>query len=114
MSDNGANMVSWVLNGEAVESPADFLTEQDVAGGFFVPVNLVQPIRSRLTIDLQVEGLCFTFPQIPHEFAVTRPESVRQLGAAGAALVDAFARKADCIRTMAQLLACWLKGWPSA
>jgi hypothetical protein len=44
------------LDGKDLESLAGCLAELDAVGGFFVPINLVQPIRARLRIDVQVEG----------------------------------------------------------
>lgn len=78
------------LDGAEVESLADFLAGMELAGGFFVPVELVQPIRARCPIDLQMEGLCFTYPQIPSGFSVTRPEFVRRLESSDAALMEAL------------------------
>jgi len=48
-------------------------------GGLFVPAELVQPIRVRRRIVLEAEGLCFTYPEVPRDFTVTRPELVRRL-----------------------------------
>lgn len=61
-----------------VEQLADFLAQLDV-GGFFVPTGLVAPIRSRRRVRLVVEGLCFTYRNLPVTFAVSRPEYVSQL-----------------------------------
>jgi hypothetical protein len=41
------------------------------------------------------EGLCFTYPEIPREFAANRPEYARQLGVADLALMDVLLGKAD-------------------
>ena len=78
------------LDSEGLERLADFLTGLDTAGGFLVPVELVPPIRTRCHIDLEVEGLCFTYPQIPRGFKVTRPEFARRLEGADASLLGAL------------------------
>jgi GNAT superfamily N-acetyltransferase len=73
-----------------LESLADFLAQLDTASSFMVPSGLVQPIRARLPIDYDAEGLCFTFPETPEPFHVWRPELVRQLAAGDGALVEAL------------------------
>ena len=78
------------LDSAGLESLADFLAHLELAGGFFVPIELVQPIRARCQIDLHMEGLCFTYPQIPRGFSIARPEFVRRLASPDAALVDAL------------------------
>jgi hypothetical protein len=49
------------LGGAELEGLADLLVGPDSVGGLVVPASLVQPIRARLRIDYQVEGLCFTY-----------------------------------------------------
>lgn len=71
-----------------LESLAGFLAGLEPVAGFFVPVELVQPVRTRCLIDLQVEGLCFTYPQIPSGFQVSRPEFARRLEESDAALLE--------------------------
>jgi hypothetical protein len=58
---------------------AEFLAQLEPIAGYLVPADLVQPIRSRRIIYSEVEGLCFTYRQIPLEFPIWRPELVRQL-----------------------------------
>ena len=55
-----------------------------------MPAELVQRIRTRYPIDLGVEGVCFTYPQIPPAFEITRPEFARRLERADASLQEAL------------------------
>lgn len=80
----GAN----ALDPSQLEELARFLAQLDPIAGYLVPVDLVQPIRSRRMIYSDVEGLCFTYRQIPQEFSVWRPELVRQLTPADRDLVE--------------------------
>lgn len=73
-----------------LESLADFLGRLDIDGGFLVPADLVPLIRARRPIHLEVEGLCFTYRRVPHDFAVWRPELVRPLTIADADLAGAL------------------------
>lgn len=67
------------LGTAGVESLANFISQLEFQGGLFVPAELVQPIRVRRRIVLEAEGLCFTYPEVPRDFTVTRPELVRRL-----------------------------------
>ncbi len=69
---------------------ADFLARLDAACGYLIPLALVQPLRARRPIHLEVEGLCFTYRQIPEGLAVWRPELVRRLGPDDLALLAAL------------------------
>jgi GNAT superfamily N-acetyltransferase len=80
-----------------IEHLADFLAQMDSASSFMVPVELVQPLRARRPIQLEVEGLCFTYRRIPKAFRVLRPELVRQLTATDAALVSALPEAAEFV-----------------
>ena len=71
-----------------MEAMAGFLAQLDPVAGYLVPIDLVQPIRSRRQILSDVEGLCFTYRQIPEAFEVWRPEMARQLASADRDLVD--------------------------
>jgi hypothetical protein len=76
------------LGRSQTEELARFVAQLDPVAGYLVPVDLVQPIRSRRMIYSDVEGLCFTYRQIPQEFSVWRPELVRQLTPADKDLVE--------------------------
>jgi len=71
------------LGTAGVESLANFISQLEFQGGLFVPAELVQPIRVRRRIVLEAEGLCFTYPEVPRDFTVTRPELVRRLARQG-------------------------------
>lgn len=62
----GADALGWLQ----AERLARFLAQLDPIAGYLVPVDLVQPIRARRMIYSDVEGLCFTYRQIPQEFSV--------------------------------------------
>jgi hypothetical protein len=97
------------LDPPEMEAMAGFLAQLDPIAGYLVPVDLVQPIRSRRMIYSEVEGLCFTYRQIPQEFAVWRPELVHQLTLTDRDLVEALPDEAgfvyDNYRSSAALLA---------
>ncbi len=73
-----------------VEQLADFLAKLSTVRSILVPIELVQAIRARCAVEIEVEGLCFTYRQIPGDFNILRPESAHQLTAADAALVEAL------------------------
>jgi GNAT superfamily N-acetyltransferase len=73
---------------------ADFLAELDTASSFMVPIELVHLLRARRPIRLEVEGLCFTYRQIPKSFHVSRPELTRRLTIGDEALVSALPSEA--------------------
>jgi RimJ/RimL family protein N-acetyltransferase len=54
----------------------------------------VPPIRARRRIYSEVEGLCFTYRQLPREFRVWRPELVRRLDVSAAPLIEALPTEA--------------------
>jgi GNAT superfamily N-acetyltransferase len=62
------------------EGLADFVAGLSLRGGILVPVELVQPIRARREVTLEVEGLCFTYRRVPTDFRAYRPKFVRRLG----------------------------------
>lgn len=70
------------------EQLAEFLAKLNAVRGCLVPVELVQAIRARCTVEIEVEGLCFTYRQIPEHFHILRPESARRLTATDADLVE--------------------------
>lgn len=78
-----------------LESLASFLTRLDPVAGYLVPVELVQPLRSRRRIISEVEGLCFTYRQIPQAYRAWRPELVCALTSANIAAVEALPAEAD-------------------
>lgn len=80
---------------EEWEELADFLVSLEAAAGYMVPVELVPAIRTRRRIHVQAEGLCFTYRRPSREFAVWRPENVRQLTPADVTLVNALPGEAD-------------------
>jgi len=79
--------VLLALEAAQVESLADFLGRLEFKGGLFVPAELIQPIRARRRIFLEAEGLCFTYRQIPPDFAISRPGFARRLSATEACAV---------------------------
>jgi len=55
------------LTEQEVARLADFVGRLELSGGLFVPAGLVRPIRARRRVSLEVEGLCFTYRQIPRD-----------------------------------------------
>jgi GNAT superfamily N-acetyltransferase len=70
-----------------VDNLADFIARLELAGGLFVPADLLQPIRARRRISLEAEGLCFTYRQMPCDFTVGRSERASRLSVAEAQAV---------------------------
>ena len=82
------------LDSPELESLAGFLVRLDPVGGYLVPIELVQAIRARRRIISDVEGLCFTYRQIPRQYRAWRPELVRALTLADIASIEALPAEA--------------------
>jgi hypothetical protein len=100
------------LDRSQLEELVRFLAQLHPIAGYLVPVDLVQPIRACRMIYSDVEGLCFTYRQIPQEFSVWRPELVRQLTPADKDLIySAEKLKMDEIGTNGQKV--YLQAYPT-
>lgn len=77
-----------------VEHLADFLAGLEAACSLFVPAHLVQPIRARRRVVVEVEGLCFTYREIRRDFPISRPGFARRLAPGDVDLVAALPAEA--------------------
>lgn len=82
------------LAAEEVERLADFLAGLEAACSLFVPAGLVQPLHARRRVVVEVEGLCFTYRQVPRGFSISRPGYARRLAAGDEGLVAALPAEA--------------------
>jgi hypothetical protein len=73
-----------------VEHLADFLVGLEATCSLFVPARLVQPIRARRRVLVEVEGLCFTYRKVRQRFTISRPGFARQLGTSDEDLIAAL------------------------
>jgi len=77
------------MSAAEIDTLAEFLASLETGCtphyGLVVPATLVPGIRARRSIDLEVEGLCFTYREIPPDFRVHRPGFARRLAPGDAA-----------------------------
>lgn len=83
------------MDAAEIEELARFLATLDARCGLIVPAVLVPGIRAHRGVDLEVEGLCFTFREIPPNFQVQRPGRARRLLPTDASELERLPPEAD-------------------